>query len=272
MQVKNIIKGGVVMKKAYVCQIIEKEVLSKEVFKLTFSKPPEMKAIKPGQFFNLAVSDNGFPLLRRPISVSLVSDHTFELTIKILGQGTKLLFDKQVGDKIDLMGPLGNGFFLENIREESIIVGGGIGISPMKELTRVLKVEHDFEPPVILGFREKAFDLDSFSEYSSKIEVATESGNEGIKGFVTPLLENHLKLGNTKMVYVCGPHAMLKAVNEVCKKYHVESQLLMEERMACGIGACLVCTCAIKEQNTIENKRVCKDGPVFYGSEVVFNV
>ena len=260
------------MKKAYMCQIVKKDVLSEEVFKLTFKKPDDMPEIRPGQFFNLMVSDNGYPLLRRPISVSLVCNDTFELTIKILGQGTRLLFDKKVGDIIDVMGPLGNGFNLENVSDASIIVGGGIGISPMKELTRVLKEDFSLEIPVILGFKDKAFDLQSFSTYASKIEIATESGDEGIKGFVTPLLENHLKSGNIKMVYVCGPHLMLKAVKEICQKYQVESQLLMEERMACGIGACLVCTCAIKENNTIENKRVCKDGPVFYGSEVVFNV
>ena len=260
------------MKKAYMCQIVKKDILTKEVFKLTFKKPEDMPPIKPGQFFNLKVSDNGYPLLRRPISVSLVCDDTFELTIKILGQGTNLLFEKEVGDSINLMGPLGNGFYLDKVTEPSIIVGGGIGISPMKELARVLKEDFSLELPVILGFKDKAFDLESFSSYASKIEIATESGDEGIKGFVTPLLENHLKSGKIKMVYVCGPHLMLKAVKEICQKYHVESQLLMEERMACGIGACLVCTCAIKDNNVIENKRVCKDGPVFYGSEVVFNV
>lgn len=260
------------MKEAYVCEIIKKEVLNEEVFKLTFKIPETMEKIKAGQFFNLTVGAHGSPLLRRPISVSLVTKDTFELTIKVLGQGTQILFDKKEGESIDLMGPLGNGFFYEDVSSKALIVGGGIGVSPMKELTRVLKEDYKIQPPVILGFREKSFDIKDFSRFSSKIEIATESGDEGKKGYVTSLIEEHLKNNEVDMVYVCGPHLMLKAVQRLCDQYKVKTQLLMEERMACGIGACLVCTCAIKEKGKIENKRVCKDGPVFYGSEVVFNV
>lgn len=260
------------MKQAYNCTIINKEVLNEEVFKLTFKIPETMDKIRAGQFFNLSVADGGYPLLRRPISVSLVTKDTFELTVKVLGQGTKLLLNKEEGDAIDMMGPLGNGFFYEDFSKKALIVGGGIGVSPMKELTRVMKKDYAIEPPVILGFRDASFDLEDFSRYSDKIELASESGCEGQKGFVTPLIEEHLKTGTIDCVYVCGPHLMLKAVHTLCARYNVKTQLLMEERMACGIGACLVCTCAIKEGGQVENKRVCKDGPVFYGNEVVFDV
>jgi dihydroorotate dehydrogenase electron transfer subunit len=260
------------MKKTYDCRIIEKKQLNHEVFTLLMEKPEDMPAIYAGQFFNITVSDNAYPLLRRPISVSRVDENAYELTIKVVGQGTQMLLDQEIGASLNVIGPLGNGFFLDNMTENSIIVGGGIGISPVKELARVMKLELGKEMPVLLGFRDEPFDMEDFLKMSTDIEVATESGVKGTKGYVTTILEEKLKAGSVDMVYTCGPHVMLKAVKQLCDKYKVETQLLMEERMACGVGACLVCTCAIKEGNQIENKRVCKDGPVFYGSEVVFDV
>lgn len=259
------------MKKTYDLKILKKTKLADDIVSLLFEKPEDMVII-PGQFFNVTVSDNQYPLLRRPISVSRVDKNAFELTIKIVGQGTIMLSEMVEGQSVNMLGPLGNGFFLEELPKKAIVVGGGIGISPVKELTRVLKDKLNKEVPVLLGFRDESFDLEDFSKMSSHIEIATESGLEGEKGFVTTLLEKHLKEDPVDMVYVCGPHAMLKAVKYLCDQYKVTTQLLMEERMACGIGACLVCTCAIKEGQDIKNKRVCKDGPVFYGNEVVFDV
>jgi len=260
------------MKKTYQLKVIKKEVLNEEIFKFELEKPEDMPAIYPGQFFGLAASTNGYPLLKRPISVSKVLDKSIEFTVKVVGEGTKLLLNKEINDEIEVIGPVGNGFFLDEISEKSLIVGGGIGISPVKELARYLKEEKDLRLPVVLGFRDKPFDMDDFSSISDEIEIATESGVEGHKGYVTYILEERLKKGSVDQVLVCGPHMMLKAVKELCERYNVITQLLMEERMACGIGACLVCTCAIKEEGGVKNKRVCKDGPVFYGSEVVFDV
>lgn len=260
------------MKKTFDVKIIRKEILNDEIFKIILEKPSEMEAIKPGQFFGVTVSENGYPLLRRPISVSKVEENSFELTIKVVGQGTNMLLEMPLGTTVNVLGPVGNGFFLDDMKRNSVIVGGGIGISPVKELARVMKEELKSDIPVLLGFRDKPFDLDDFNKMSSDVKIATESGVEGKKGYVTTLLEEELKKDDVEMVYVCGPHVMLKAVKYLCDKYNVTTQLLMEERMACGIGACLVCTCAIKEGTEIKNKRVCKDGPVFYGSEVVFDV
>lgn len=260
------------MKKTHDCKILKREVLNDEIYKLLLEKPEDMPEIVPGQFFGLTVCDNGYPLLRRPISVSRVDKDAYELTIKLLGEGTQLIFEKQVGENINVIGPVGNGFFLDEMTKNSIIVGGGIGISPVKELARVMKASLNEDIPVLLGFRDEPFDQADFSIMSNQIEIATESGVSGTKGYVTTILEERLKKDVVDMVYVCGPHVMLKAVKQLCDRYGVQTQLLMEERMACGIGACLVCTCAIKEGTEIKNKRVCKDGPVFYGSEVVFDV
>lgn len=259
------------MKKTYELKVVRREVLNDEVFKIDLERPEGME-ILPGQFFGLMAASNGFPLLRRPISVSKVEEETFELTIKVVGQGTELLYNKEVGETVDILGPVGNGFFLEEVKENSIIVGGGIGVSPVKELARYLKAEKNITLPILLGYRDQPFDIEDFEQVTDDLSLATESGVVGTKGYVTTLLEERLKEQAIHMVYVCGPHMMLKAVKELCEKYNVPTQLLMEERMACGIGACLVCTCAIKEGHEIKNKRVCKDGPVFYGSEVVFDV
>ena len=258
------------MKQTYDCKIIKSDVLNEEIFRILLEKPENMPEVLPGQFFGITVSDNGYPLLRRPISISRVDEDALEFTIKINGEGTQLIKDKKVGESLNLLGPLGNGFFLDEMTANSIIVGGGIGVAPVKELARVMKKELNESIPVVLGFRDEPFDMDDYNKMSSDIKVATESGVTGHKGYVTDLLKEALESSKVDMVYVCGPHVMLQAVTELCDKYNVITQLLMEERMACGIGACLVCTCGIKEDGEIKNKRVCKDGPVFYGSEVVF--
>lgn len=258
------------MKKTYDCKILSSDTLSSENFKLIIERPSDMGSIKPGQFFGISVSENGYPLLRRPISVSKVTDSSIEFTVKLNGKGTQLLSEIEVSKSINVLGPLGNGFFLDEISENSLIVGGGIGIAPVKELARHIKEERNISLPVLLGFRDEPFDMDDYNKISDNIKIATESGVVGHKGYVTDVLKEELESKKIDMVYVCGPHVMLKAINELCSSYKVETQLLMEERMACGIGACLVCTCGIKEDGEIKNKRVCKDGPVFYGSEVAF--
>lgn len=258
------------MKRTYDCKIIKQEVLNEEVYKILLEKPDSMPEILPGQFFGISASCIGYPLLRRPISISRVDEDAIEFTIKLTGEGTQIIKNTKIGEILNLLGPLGNGFFLDEMTANSIIVGGGIGIAPVKELARVMKNELKESIPVLLGFRDEPFDLDDFNKMSSDIKIATESGVAGQKGYVTSLLKYALDRKKVDMVYVCGPHVMLKAVSELCDEYGVKTQLLMEERMACGIGACLVCTCAIKENGEIKNKRVCKDGPVFYGSEVAF--
>lgn len=258
------------MKQTYDCKVLEHEAFNDEIFRILIEKHEGMENILSGQFFGIQVSKLGLPLLRRPISVSRVDKDSIEFVIKLHGVGTKIMYDLSVGDTINVLGPLGNGFFLENASPNCVIVGGGIGVSPIKELARVLKNKFNKSVPVLLGFRNDPFDMDDFNIVSDNIKIATENGSIGHKGYVTYLLKEVLENSKPEVVYVCGPHVMLEAVNSLCKEYNVETQLLMEERMACGIGACLVCTCSIKEGNEVKNKRVCKDGPVFYGSEVVF--
>lgn len=261
------------MKKTYQCTILEKVKVADNVFKIIVERPREMGPIKSGQFFNLQPGETGYPLLRRPISASMVTETTIEFVIIEKGTGTKLIRDERlVGEKLDLLGPLGNGYELTENMKKVLVVGGGIGIAPQRLLAKELR---DLEPEqmtVIMGFRDTTYGLETYEELADDLLIATESGKVGHKGFITEPLKNALEKDTYDMVFACGPKAMLKSVNGVCQEAGVPVQLLMEERMACGIGACLVCTCKIKDdEKSYKNVRTCKDGPVFYGEEVIFD-
>jgi len=261
------------MKQTYKCKILKNIDINEEVFKLVLERPAGMDEIKSGQFHNLSVNNAGFPYLKRPISVSDVSETEIEFTIKVNGEGTSILREREVGETLDVLGPLGNGFTVGPKGEKSLVIGGGIGVAPVKLLAKEIKEQRGEDVKVLLGFRDTPYEIEEFKQYTSDVEIATENGEAGHKGYVTALLERELENNKYDMVYVCGPHVMLECIGVYCNKMNVPVQLLMEERMACGIGACLVCTCKIKDDTKEEghwNKRVCKDGPVFMGSEVVF--
>ena len=260
------------MKRTYDCKIRSNKYVSEDVFSLIVEKPSEMEEVKPGQFFNLQCGSNDTPLLRRPISVSFVNEASLEFIIIKKGFGTELLSELEEGKYLNLLGPLGNGYEIKESYKKILVVGGGIGVAPQMDLTRHL-VKSGIEVKVLLGFRNEPYSLDGYYNHTDNVEVASENSMIGHKGFVTDLVEKELRDDKYDAVMVCGPHIMLEKTNEICKKYDTEVQLLMEERMACGVGACMVCTCKIKDDTKEEghwNKRVCKDGPVFYGSEVIF--
>ncbi len=162
------------------------------------------------------------------------------------------------------MGPLGNGFALKE--EKAIIIGGGIGIPPMLELAKQLNVEKTVVP----GYRTSTFLKDEF-EAVCDVKVPTEDGSQGTKGTVIDAIERYGVEG--KVIYACGPMPMLKALAVYAEEHGMEAQISLEERMACGIGACLGCICKTKEKGhhtNVNNTRICKDGPVFDAKEVVF--
>jgi len=261
------------MKKTHKCKIISKDKIADKVFSIIVERPIELDEIKSGQFFNLLPGENNYPLLRRPISVSMITEDTIEFIIIVNGAGTRMIKEERlVGETLDILGPLGNGYELNPDFKNVLVVGGGIGIAPQRILTKELKNLNPDELTVIMGFREDAYGLETYQEYADNLIIATESGKVGHKGYVTQPLEEALEKTNYDMVYACGPKAMLKSVNKICEAKNTKVQLLMEERMACGIGACLVCTCKVKDsEKEYKNARTCKDGPVFYGEEVLFD-
>lgn len=251
-------------------KIIERKQLLQDVFQIIVERPSTIEAILPGQFFNIVTSNTGYPLLRRPISVSAYNDDTIEFTVKVLGTGTQALSDFKVGESIDMMGPLGNGY-KQHDEKRILIVGGGIGIAPLKGLIEHFETEKK-TIDVILGFRDEPYLVEAFSLHATKLTLVSEYDAAYRLGYVTQPFLEHLEANTYEMIYTCGPEAMLKSLARICNERNLPIQLLMEEKMACGIGACLVCTCKIKAGDFgFKHVRMCKEGPMFYGNEVIFD-
>lgn len=210
----------------------------------------------PGQFYMLRSWDKD-PFLSRPISICNIEEDFLTFLYEVRGQGTSLLSKLKKGDYIYLMGPLGTGFPLDE-KGKVGIVAGGIGIAPMVYLSKKIS-NVDF----YAGFRELPFYNDKIDKSVDNLYVSTDSGLEGHSGFITDIFNPE----KYSLVYTCGPLPMMKKVVQMCIEKNVPIYVSMESRMACGIGACLGCSI----ETTSGVKRVCKDGPVFMGEEVVFD-
>jgi dihydroorotate dehydrogenase electron transfer subunit len=252
-------------------EVLKNEEVNEEVFSLTIECPEETR-IKPGQFYNFSAGETAYPLLRRPISVALVEEGKITFYIQKKGVGTHALSRLKSGDMVNVIGPLGNGFDFDGVKKP-LVVGGGIGVAPMMDTVRALSDLGHEKVKVLLGYREEPYGIDIFKRYTEAVEIASEHAERYVRGYVTTLVEKALEEEAYDGVFVCGPHVMLKAVANICKEKNIKSYLLMEEKMACGIGACLVCTCKVQKEDEkdFKNLRTCKEGPVFLGSEVVFD-
>lgn len=254
--------------------ILKTETLAPGVFFMEIERPANGEAVLAGQFYNLQTGEGLYPLLRRPISVSRVTENTLQFVIFIKGEGTQLLSRKKPGDTLSLMGPFGNGYTLPASGGRHLVLAGGIGVAPQQELVKVLSQRQPEQITALLGYRSTPYALDIYRETCHEVVIATEDGCEGYCGTLAEPIKAHLDQGGWDMVYACGPHGMLKAVAAECNSRGIPVQLLMEERMACGIGACLVCACKVHSEEApegYENVRTCKEGPVFYGTEVIFH-
>ena len=178
----------------------------------------------------------------------------------MVGQGTKHLSKLRVNDELQIMGPLGNGFEVDKIKGKIAVVSGGIGIAPLVYLIKKLA---GCEIDLYSGFKTVDYSVDSVEKYVNKINLSTESGKIGHKGYITDILNPK----DYRTVICCGPEIMMRKVITMCNDAKVPVYVSMENHMACGIGACLVCTCKTKGGN----KRTCKDGPVFIGKDLIFN-
>ncbi|MBP5773274.1 MAG: dihydroorotate dehydrogenase electron transfer subunit [Eubacterium sp.] len=226
------------------------------------------KDAKPGQFIDVYVNDDS-KILPRPISICEAKDDSLRIVYRVVGGGTKLMSTYEAGDEIQIIGPLGNGFNLKD--GKAILVGGGIGIPPMVELAKNLSEKIGRENVIsVMGYRDELFLTDELEQFSQVI-IATEDGSTGTKGTVIDALNENGVDGD--VLYACGPIPMLKALKDWASDKGIECQISLEERMACGIGACLACVCKTKEKDehsNVCNKRICKDGPVFDADEIIF--
>ena len=211
---------------------------------------------KPGQFINIKL--DGF-FLRRPISVCDCENGKLSIIYKVVGNGTKEMSELPVGAELDILSGLGNGYDTSKSGDCPVLIGGGVGVPPMYLLCKKL-VSEGKKATVILGFNseKEVFGVDEFKATGAEVYVTTADGSVGTKGFVTDVLKN---LDYTYF-YTCGPMPMFKAIESIAK---TSGQYSFEERMGCGFGACMGCTCKTK----YGNKRICKDGPVFEREEIV---
>lgn len=236
-------------------KIIEHIKVCDNIFKIKAEFPEKAQ---PGQFFMVRASED-YPTLSRPISVHDSDDNSVTFLFEAKGKGTDMLASLAVDDSIYLTGPLGNGFPVDDIKGKVAVVSGGIGIAPLNYVVKSLSADVDF----FCGFRDKSYALDEISKVAKNVSIATDTGNEGVKGFVTDLLD----VTKYDVVVTCGPEIMMKKLVSTCLSKNVKIYVSLEKHMACGIGACLGCTCKTKNGA----KRVCKDGPVFLGEDVVFD-
>ena len=209
---------------------------------------------RPGQFINIALEGL---YLRRPISVCDYDENTITIIYKVVGKGTEKMLKMVMGQKLDILSGLGNGFCVENCQGRALLVGGGVGVPPLYRLAKELD-----NPVVVLGFnsKEDVFYEEEFKKITPDVYVSTADGSYGERGFVTDIIK---KLDNYSYTYACGPEPMLKALYECTS---VPGEYSFEERMGCGFGACMGCSCKTK----YGNKRICKEGPVLLKEEIIW--
>ncbi len=246
-------------------KLINKEQIKEDLFKYTLQTENIAKNAKPGNFIEMKVADTSTVFLRRPISIFNIDGNNIEVIFQVKGKGTKCLSEKQVGDEIDILGPLGLGTFEVDNFDKVAIIGGGIGVFPLYELAKQLKGKTKIN--TYLGFRNKDFVVveDEFKAVSDNLIITTDDGSYGEKGFAIDFLKRDEK---PDMIYACGPLPMLKAVKAYADENNIKCQISLEERMGCGIGACLGCAVKVIKNGEERYGHVCKDGPVFYSKDV----
>ena len=244
--------------------IHSQEKLAEGIYSMWLDAPEAAAEAKPGQFIAVYTNDPS-KLLPRPISICEVDKENGRLRIvyRIAGAGTLEFSKYGAGDQLDIMGPLGNGFTLKD--KKAFLIGGGIGIPPMLELAKNL----DCEKIAVLGYRDaETFLADEIGKYA-EVVLASDDGSVGTKGNVIDAIKaNGLK---ADVIYACGPTPMLMGLKKYAAENGIECWISLEEKMACGIGACLGCVCHTKdidEHANVRNTRICKDGPVFLADYV----
>ncbi len=263
------------MPEQVLADLVKKEEIVSGVYKFSLKAENIVKQAKPGNFVEIRITDQTEPFLRRPISIHNLDRENgiLEIIFQIKGKGTELLARKQVGEKVDVIGPLGYGTFkLENYKKIAVI-GGGIGIFPLYELLKQAK-ENGVETGVYLSFRNKDLVMleKEFGEITSNLNISTDDGSYKNKGFAIDFLKKDMEKEKYECIYACGPTPMLRAVKNYAVENNINCQVSLEEKMACGLGVCL--GCAVKTtaspKEAPEYFHVCKAGPVFNCNDVEF--
>lgn len=266
-----------------IAEVVLNQKVGPEHFLMRVLVPEITKEAKPGQFVHMRCNTVMDPLLRRPVSLHDIDYEggTIGLLYQVVGRGTQILSEIPVGAEIDIMGPLGKGFAIPDKLQSVLVIGGGIGVAPLFPLVQALN-QYKIKQTVLLGARSADYIIgtEQLETLGVGVEVATDDGSKGYKGYVTDLMEKHLSTAKPDYFFACGPKPMLKQVLLVAKKHKIDGQVSLEERMGCGVGACLACVCKINDfSNSVQldnapgfdYKKVCADGPVFKAGEVIFD-
>ena len=255
-------------KKKETAVVVSQEQIATDIFSM-WIRAEAAETARPGQFISMYTND-GSKLLPRPISICEIDkeDGTLRVVYRVTGEntGTEQFSKLKAGDTLPIIGPLGNGFPLEKAEgKKAFLMGGGIGVPPILELAKQLTCEKQ----IIIGYRDEETFLRKEFEENGTVYISTEDGSVGTKGNVMDAIRANALTAD--IIMACGPTPMLRAIKNFAEENGIECYISMEERMACGIGACLGCVCKSKEKDhhtNVHNKRCCKDGPVFLSTEV----
>lgn len=250
--------------------VVSQEQLAGGIYSMWLQTEEIAKMAVPGQFISMYTND-GSKLLPRPISLCEIDKENNQLRVvyRVTGAdtGTEQFSKMAAGDTIEILGPLGNGFPLEEGKgKKAFLMGGGIGVPPILELAKQLDCE---KKQIVVGYRDAGTFLKKEFEENGEVYISTEDGSVGTKGNVMDAIREQAL--EADIIYACGPTPMLRAIKQYAEEKNIVCYISMEERMACGIGACLGCVCQSKDKDhhsNVHNKRVCKDGPVFLSTEV----
>ena len=247
--------------------VIEQKMIADGICSMWLDAKAIAVRAKPGQFISVYSNDKS-RVLPRPISICEIDRETGTLRIvyRVVGKGTEEFSKAEAGDSFEILGPLGNGFPIEEAKGKKVLmIGGGIGVPPMLQTAK----EIEGEAIIVSGYRNQDLFLKEELESAGTLFIATEDGSVGTKGNVVDAIrENQIE---ADMMFACGPKPMLRALKNYALEKGIPCWISMEEKMACGIGACLACVCKSKEvdgHTNVHNKRVCKEGPVFLAEEV----
>ena len=255
-------------KKKETAVVVSQEQIATDIFSM-WIRTEAAETARPGQFISMYTND-GSKLLPRPISICEIDKEngTLRVVYRVTGEntGTEQFSKMKAGDTLPIIGPLGNGFPLEKAEgKKAFLMGGGIGVPPILELAKQLHCEKQ----IIIGYRDEETFLRKEFEENGTVYISTEDGRVGTKGNVMDAIRANAL--SADIIMACGPTPMLRAIKNFAEENDIECYISMEERMACGIGACLGCVCKSKEKDhhtNVHNKRCCKDGPVFLSTEV----
>ena len=249
--------------------LLSSEKVAADTFEMVLETRNAKRDAIPGQFMHLQVPDRPDILLRRPISINSVdtSESTITLIIQAKKEGTRILCEQKPNTILDVIGPVGTGFFMHKDFRKVAVVGGGIGVAPLRYLIE-RNPSVDFYS--FLGFRNKHFVYQSsIFKRNSNLHLYTDDGSAGKKGVPTDALDQMLKTEHFDAVYACGPVPMFRSLKNIILKHEIPCYISMEERMGCGMGGCMVCVCKVEEEGSTDYKKVCQDGPVFDIRKVV---